>query len=102
MRVRFAESRLTFDAVNLTPPRENIPLCFFFTDTATPAIYTPFPTRRSSDLLQSQRRGEHVDFGARPGRRLAQRLGAQDRKSTRLNSSHEWISYAVFCLKKKK
>src|SRR5438105_12775281 len=31
------------------------------------------------------------------------RLGsAVDRKSTRLNSSHEWISYAVFCLKKKK
>src|SRR5207247_9596904 len=27
---------------------------------------------------------------------------ASDRKSTRLNSSHEWISYAVFCLKKKK
>src|SRR5438105_12541322 len=26
----------------------------------------------------------------------------KDRKSTRLNSSHEWISYAVFCLKKKK
>src|SRR5207247_5790974 len=25
---------------------------------------------------------------------------SQDRKSTRLNSSHEWISYAVFCLKK--
>src|SRR5438105_7064762 len=32
---------------------------------------------------------------APPGRR-------PDRKSTRLNSSHEWISYAVFCLKKKK
>src|SRR5438105_12914157 len=32
-------------------------------------------------------------------RAVAQR---QDRKSTRLNSSHEWISYAVFCLKKKK
>src|SRR5438105_9487100 len=31
------------------------------------------------------------------------RLGRElDRKSTRLNSSHEWISYAVFCLKKKK
>src|SRR5207247_5114772 len=29
-------------------------------------------------------------------------LGMLDRKSTRLNSSHEWISYAVFCLKKKK
>src|SRR5438105_11130503 len=28
--------------------------------------------------------------------------GREDRKSTRLNSSHEWISYAVFCLKKKK
>src|SRR5438105_7322598 len=27
---------------------------------------------------------------------------SRDRKSTRLNSSHEWISYAVFCLKKKK
>src|SRR6266536_5999253 len=33
--------------------------------------------------------------------RLADGLG-QDRKSTRLNSSPEWISYAVFCLKKKK
>src|SRR5207247_5380557 len=29
-------------------------------------------------------------------------LEIEDRKSTRLNSSHEWISYAVFCLKKKK
>src|SRR5438105_12240411 len=29
-------------------------------------------------------------------------LFVRDRKSTRLNSSHEWISYAVFCLKKKK
>src|SRR6266536_2270458 len=36
--------------------------------------------------------------------RLVQRAHAvpRDRKSTRLNSSHEWISYAVFCLKKKK
>src|SRR5438105_12519565 len=30
------------------------------------------------------------------------RARARDRKSTRLNSSHEWISYAVFCLKKKR
>src|SRR5438105_10857228 len=30
------------------------------------------------------------------------RMATRDRKSTRLNSSHEWISYAVFCLKKKK
>src|SRR5258708_25796634 len=34
--------------------------------------------------------------------RLGQRLTAEDRKSTRLNSSHQIISYAVFCLKKKK
>src|SRR2546429_5796670 len=31
----------------------------------------------------------------------AQRLASEDRKSTRLNSSHGYISYAVFCLKKK-
>src|SRR5258708_9328336 len=34
--------------------------------------------------------------------RLGQLGKAQDRKSTRLNSSHQIISYAVFCLKKKK
>src|SRR2546430_6674563 len=44
--------------------------------------------------------GEHVDaagkdLGYAPGRK-------RDRKSTRLNSSHSQISYAVFCLKKKK
>src|SRR5688572_31767076 len=42
---------------------------------------------------------------ARAYRRGAQRVGdihARDRKSTRLNSSHSQISYAVFCLKKKK
>src|SRR2546422_6689045 len=33
---------------------------------------------------------------------LRRRSGAADRKSTRLNSSHGYISYAVFCLKKKK
>src|SRR5207247_4810954 len=37
----------------------------------------------------------------RPRHRMVSR-GDEDRKSTRLNSSHEWISYAVFCLKKKK
>src|SRR5256885_2543321 len=35
-------------------------------------------------------------------RKPAQRIAVQDRKSTRLNSSHLVISYAVFCLKKKK
>src|SRR5688572_31694949 len=50
----------------------------------------------------------HHRRGQRPGERGAQRarIGAGtrggDRKSTRLNSSHSQISYAVFCLKKKK
>src|SRR5256885_7534429 len=38
----------------------------------------------------------------RLGRQPADRVGLRDRKSTRLNSSHLVISYAVFCLKKKK
>src|SRR2546422_5583907 len=36
-----------------------------------------------------------------PGREAVHRLDLLDRKSTRLNSSHGYISYAVFCLKKK-
>src|SRR3712207_8833801 len=45
-----------------------------------------------------------ADDGARvqDGLRIAAALYALDRKSTRLNSSHANISYAVFCLKKKK
>src|SRR5215207_10188218 len=46
-----------------------------------------------------------LDWGCRGGhdaRSRATRRRCSDRKSTRLNSSHEWISYAVFCLKKKK
>src|SRR3712207_8215146 len=38
---------------------------------------------------------------ARYGAEQAEKLGIKDRKSTRLNSSHANISYAVFCLKKK-
>src|SRR3712207_7286622 len=40
--------------------------------------------------------------GDGPARRGPRDVGGQDRKSTRLNSSHANISYAVFCLKKKK
>src|SRR5690349_24212557 len=44
----------------------------------------------------------HYDLLGEDRERLAQRLAVEDRKSTRLNSSHVEISYAVFCLKKKK
>src|SRR5207244_10794736 len=57
--------------------------------------------RQPEDVLND----EHLGAAARPGadadRGNRQRLGAY-RKSTRLNSSHQIISYAVFCLKKKK
>src|SRR5438105_12335009 len=58
-----------------------------------------FPTRRSSDLgsfaPRPRPRASASPWPTAPARTPA------DRKSTRLNSSHEWISYAVFCLKKK-
>src|SRR5207244_4670487 len=48
-----------------------------------------------------QRTRQKLDFLARASELLAQSLDVEDRKSTRLNSSHQIISYAVFCLKKK-
>src|SRR5262245_63387331 len=91
----------------------------------------PFPTRRSSDLAELRgeqgrdREGRAQGYGRRLARpraagdlgrgprpqgvpvrsaagQEAPRRGGLDRKSTRLNSSHLGISYAVFCLKKKK
>src|SRR5574337_1834897 len=69
---------------------------FFFNDTATTEIYTlslhdALPICRQSSDRSGPDRGKW-------------RLGCigRDRKSTRLNSSHPSISYAVFCLKKKK
>src|SRR5438445_13053165 len=74
---------------------------FFFNDTATTEIYTlslhdalpiwPHERRCASRFQQSR---------PRTGRACDDRT--PDRKSTRLNSSHANISYAVFCLKKKK
>src|SRR3712207_8223113 len=46
--------------------------------------------------------GRVRDAAGRRAERLAGARGREDRKSTRLNSSHANISYAVFCLKKKK
>src|SRR5688572_30945245 len=61
--------------------------------------------RRDDDLAFGAREDllERVlDVGFRSGIAAAIDVGGEDRKSTRLNSSHSQISYAVFCLKKKK
>src|SRR3712207_8499009 len=97
--------------------KRSILFFFFFNDTATTEIYTlslhdalPIslaavqrllttlaPTQSHGPgcgrLLAPDGRYEHAPMTA---------LALQDRKSTRLNSSHANISYAVFCLKKKK
>src|SRR5688572_31018480 len=85
---------------------------FFFNDTATTEIYTlslhdalPIFTwlkriGRDAVLVSHEERPvplEEIDI-----QRLPDRAASKDRKSTRLNSSHSQISYAVFCLKKKK
>src|SRR5215204_6942342 len=72
---------------------------FFFNDTATTEIYTLSLHDALPILVQL---GAHVVI--HPGTVLGEGcvVQDQDRKSTRLNSSHTVISYAVFCLKKKK
>src|SRR6202022_1358536 len=69
-------------------------LCFLMI--RRPPRSTLFPTRRSSDLSGSLH--AHARNSLRQCGRAHQRH--RDRKSTRLNSSHQIISYAVFCLKK--
>src|SRR5699024_12443252 len=73
---------------------------FFFFMIRLPPISTLFPTRRSSDLyflrINVERRFIYI------GKHRRRPNPSEDRKSTRLNSSHVSISYAVFCLKKKK
>src|SRR2546430_4126126 len=85
---------------------------FFFNDTATTEIYTlslhdalPISSVGGRAARRHAAQGVRLDEGedlAEPVQRdgLAHEVG--DRKSTRLNSSHSQISYAVFCLKKKK
>src|SRR5438045_6068269 len=77
-----------------------------------PPRSTLFPYRRSSDLrVGSTREGLREKWIVARRARVTQRCPwksssaatqGSDRKSTRLNSSHLGISYAVFCLKKKK
>src|SRR2546430_7722809 len=81
---------------------------FFLNNPATPEIYT-LPLHAalpiSPELVASAPHHRRC-FDARLQRvaykKDACRVATQDRKSTRLNSSHSQISYAVFCLKKKK
>src|SRR5256885_6371362 len=94
---------------------------FFFNDTATTEIYTlslhdalPIFTDDGFVVLASEAGVLDIDPAKvvrkgrlRPGRiflvdTARGRIVEEDRKSTRLNSSHLVISYAVFCLKKKK
>src|SRR2546422_7415405 len=85
-------------------PSRGLLLVFFFNDTATTEIYT----LSLHDALPISGPRDHATArGARGRRRRSPRIragsrGPRDRKSTRLNSSHGYISYAVFCLKKKK
>src|SRR3712207_8059472 len=98
-------------------------LFFFFNDTATTEIYTlslhdalPIFVSYAGRMIETFEPGCWMDpvpygcLGSGPGYAIAAKLARPDRpvclllgdrKSTRLNSSHANISYAVFCLKKK-
>src|SRR5947209_16822028 len=78
---------------------------FFFNDTPTTEIYTlslhdALPI--SSGIAGEQDRCTPVEGGRVMNFEMVVTAVHEDRKSTRLNSSHANISYAVFCLKKKK
>src|SRR2546421_8907860 len=93
-------------------------LFFFFNDTATTEIYplslhdalpiwSPPSARTRPSLSDKSRRGmgrrtAPLRLPSRRARGRPRTRARRDRKSTRLNSSHDQISYAVFCLKKKK
>src|SRR5687768_18177750 len=89
-------------------------LFFFFNDPATTEIYTlslhdalPIspaggPRRAARSSAAHHPSWLAPDRSGLRGRFTASEASVQDRKSTRLNSSHGYISYAVFCLKKKK
>src|SRR5215469_17514270 len=76
-------------------------LFFFFLITRPPPTSTLFPYTTLFRSLDPYRH-DHAPPGAGAAGRAHRLHRAIDRKSTRLNSSHVEISYAVFCLKKKK
>src|SRR5438309_7436404 len=83
-------------------------LLFFFFILRPPPRSTLFPyttlfrSREPDQRSRAVRRPQRPPSRDERGSRSGARQGPQDRKSTRLNSSHSSISYAVFCLKKKK
>src|SRR5690606_39428519 len=110
---RFQDSKLTplfaiaglllgVFAVLITPREEEPQIDVTFAN-----VFVPFPGASAVEVenvvavpleqvLAAIEGAEHTYSVSRPG------MAVQDRKSTRLNSSHVKISYAVFCLKKKK
>src|SRR3712207_8175590 len=81
---------------------------FFFNDTATTEIYTlslhdalPIWSAVCFGTLHARMPRSPMTSPRKRSSRPTRTSGALDRKSTRLNSSHANISYAVFCLKKK-
>src|SRR6266849_7566704 len=87
---------------------QNHYIFFFFLMIRRPPRSTLFPY---TTLFRSRDGRDVSDLAGEVGSHRVHVIGeifprtgdaAEDRKSTRLNSSHEWISYAVFCLKKKK
>src|SRR3712207_8113694 len=81
------------------PPRSTLfPYTTLFRSKAA-----PHEDRRPGDRQRLQPVDEPLlEVGGQPDRHDERREDHRDRKSTRLNSSHANISYAVFCLKKKK
>src|SRR3712207_7678233 len=89
--------KLSYDVFEFFPPA--VCALFFFLMIRRPPRSTLFPYTTLFRSLGDGGRGAAGGGTQRRGLRLA---CAGDRKSTRLNSSHANISYAVFCLKKKK
>src|SRR5471030_3484616 len=86
-------------ATSLKPPRLSI--FFSFNDTATTEIYT-LSLHDALPIWEPLRRARRLGVETPRLAALYEKLNFLDRKSTRLNSSHLGISYAVSCLKTKK
>src|ERR1039458_2408206 len=101
MKASFIEQRVqdgTAGAVGLARSRVDSPVLIIFVDTIFDADLSVIADCRDDGILWTK----VVDDWQRYGVIVADEAGHIDRKSTRLNSSHLGISYAVFCLKKKK